>query len=278
MQHTLSESSPARLFHLDERALDHKLPEWARRTNPIVRRELGIYWKIMPIDGWQIGRYMAFQGVIIALSLLAPFLLALMMPFATISIVVLPMVFVLYIYSLFHLTIQAARSMVNETVNDSLDLLRVCPRPLQEILYSKGAAAVWRQIENLGLVIIGTALCSLPLLIIFYDQWVNAVEQPLLMRVGVATALITSVLRIPLEAALGAALGVLVGSMVRQRTPAQLASALLLLAYFVLINALRLPAWSTEIRFIVETVLPLAVPLLLITLCFRLAVWRLGQD
>jgi hypothetical protein len=66
--------------------------------------------------------------------------------------------------------------------------------------------------------------------------------------------------------------------MVRQRIPAQLAAALLLLAYFVLINALRLPAWTTEIRFIIETVLPLVLPLLLMTLCFRLAVWRLGQD
>ena len=33
---------------VDERSPMHSLPYWARATNPIVRRHLGLYWRTLP--------------------------------------------------------------------------------------------------------------------------------------------------------------------------------------------------------------------------------------
>jgi hypothetical protein len=172
----------------------------------------------------------------------------------------------------------AAIVVSDERRNGSLDLLRACPRPLHQALYSKVAAAVWRQLENLTLIITTLALFSLPLLIIQYDMTISMSEHPILMRLAVLLALASSLIRILLEAALVGAIGALVGAASTLRAPAVIGTVLLTTAYFVFINLIRLLHMGIEARLFVEIFLPLILPTLIIPLCFRAAEHMLTRD
>jgi hypothetical protein len=268
----LESKSPPSPALTQPRELDRTWPEWARRSNPIVRRQLGIYWKLMPPDFDLLGRYVGWQLVLVLLSLPVPFLLTLFMPAATVSLVVLPVAFYLHVQSLFRVGAMTTASVLDEVRNDSLDLLRLCPRPLHEILFSKAAAGVWRSIEDISMVLFAASLTTLPLLIILYDNWVGTNEQPVLARLAICAALIVSVVRIPLECALMASFGALVGTTVKLRGAAIMTTALLGVGYVAAVNLIRLPPWPPGLRLLVELVPPIVFPLLLIPLCFSLAV------
>jgi hypothetical protein len=268
----------ARLTAPEAREIDRGLPEWARRSNPIVRRHLGEYWKMMALDITVLARLFVLNGVVVLLSLPFPFLLTVLMPTVTVSFVLLPTGFVLYGQSLVMIGIISAIAVSDERRNGSLDLLRVCPRPLHQVLYSKVAAAVWRQLENLTLIITTLALFSLPLLIIMYDMTVSMIDNPVLMRVTVMLALASSLVRILLEAVMVGAIGTMVGASTSMRAPAVIATVLLTAAYFVFINLFRLVHMGMEARLFVEIFLPLILPSLIIPLCFRAAVHMLTRD
>ena len=268
----------ARLTAPEARAIDRGLPEWARRSNPIVRRHLGEHWKMMALDITMVARLFLINGLFVLLSLPLPFLLTVIMPTVTVSFVLLPTGFVLYAQSLLMIGIVSAIVVSDERRNRSLDLLRVCPRPLHQVLYSKIAAAVWRQLENLTLIITTLALFSLPLLIIQYDMTVSTSDNPILMRLAVMLALASSLIRILLEAALVGAIGAVVGASTSMRAPAVIATVLLTAAYFVFINLIRLVHMGMEARLFVDIFLPLLLPAIIIPLCFRAAVHMLTRD
>ena len=275
---TLLEQTAQRIIRRKNEDLDRRLPEWARRSNPIVRRELGVYWKLMTVDLDLIGRLYLINLGIILLSLLMPFLFMLLMPAAIISFVVLPALMIVYAFSLGRIAAAAAASMTGERDHGSLDLLRVCPRPLREILYSKAAAAVWRQIENIALVLTGVAALSLPILVIQYDWLFSAQDQPIAMRLALALGLASSILRIPLEVALVAAIGVAAGSFTRYRIAAMLAAILLGVVYFAAVNVVRLLATDPLLRLLLDVALPLLAPLPLIALSLQIALRRIEHE
>lgn len=275
---TLIEQQAQRILRPPVNEIDRQLPEWARRSNPIVRRQLGVFWKQMTIDFAAIGRLYLLNAALVGLSLLIPFLLMLLMPATVVSFVALPLLWALYALSLGRIAASAAASMADERAKGSLDLLRVCPRPLREILFSKAAASVWRQIENLGLILTGVALLSLPVLVIQYDWLFPAVEQPVLMRVAMLMGLAAAIVRIPLETALIASIGVAAGCFTRHRIAAMLAALLLGTAYFGLINLVRLLAVSPLARLLLDTLLPVAAPIPLILLAYRVAQWRIERE
>ncbi|MBE2182936.1 MAG: hypothetical protein IAE89_05890 [Anaerolineae bacterium] len=274
---TISEQIAARLLKPEAREMDRALPEWARRTNPVVKRQLGMYWKLMPVNIPRIIRWYALQAGLIIASIWLPFLFTILMPLAIISLIALPLAFGLFIYVLLQIGMAAANSMVDENRCDSLDLLRVCPRPLNEILYSKGAAAIWRQIENLGLVFAVATFTSLPMMVILFDRWFEGFDQLALSRIAVTLALGSCILRVGLESVMAAAIGLAIGSGMRRRVPANVTTGLLLLAYFAFINLIRLPGWSVEIRLLVEIVIPVALPLMIIPLCIRAAIRQIER-
>ncbi len=277
-QLTASEQIAAQILTPEAREMDRALPEWARRTNPIVKRQLGMYWKLMPLDVTRISRLFIFQAILILASIWLPFLFTILMPMAVVSLVLLPITFGLYLYVVLQVGMAAATSMVDENRCDSLDLLRVCPRPLNEILYSKAAAAVWRQIENLGLVLLAATLASLPVLVILYDRWYGTFDQPVLSRIVVILALGTSILRVLLESMLAATIGLAVGSGMRRRLPASVTTVLLLVTYFAFINLIRLPAWGGEMRLIVDVIMPTLLPVLIMPACIRLTIWQIERN
>ncbi|MFQ3566254.1 MAG: hypothetical protein SNJ59_04585 [Aggregatilineales bacterium] len=265
-------------YALTPPGVDQNLPEWARRSNPIVRRHLGGYFKAMPLELGGLGRIIGLQFAFILLTLPLPFLLTILMPVATASLVVLPAALFQYGRSLLTIGLSASAAVALERANQSLDLLRVSPRPLDQILLSKIAAAIWREIENLALIMVAVAVFSLPLLVIQYDALLSAQDQPLFMRFGLMVALLISLLRIPFEVTMIAAIGGLMGALGRVRAAAFIATALCGAAYFAFINLLRLLTLDVSARLFVEMALPLLLPAAITALCLRLSLVILTRE
>ncbi len=232
----------------------------------------------MSLDVPLVLRIFAANGIFVLLSLPLPFLLTLLMPTVMVSLVLLPIGFIMYVQALVMVTVVAATLVSDERRNNSLDLLRACPRPLRHVIYSKIAAAIWRQLENLSLIITAAALLSLPLLVIQYDMLVSMSQQAVLMRVLLVLALASSIVRIFLEVALVGAIGALAGAASTLRAPAILSALLLSGAYFALVNLIRLVDVTLELRVLFEIFLPVLLPLLLIPLCLRLTAYLLTRD
>src|SRR3990172_7259314 len=124
-----------------------ELPAWARRTNPIVRRHLGMYWKTVPPDIEPLVTAYVVQVVLIFLSVPIPFIMNTLALFIVSSVVILPFSFYYYGRVLLNIAIDSSDAMSAELRNDTLDLLRTTPIPLQDIFLGKVAAALWRQMD-----------------------------------------------------------------------------------------------------------------------------------
>ncbi len=253
------------------RELDRALPEWARRSNPIVRRHLGAYWKMLTPNVGLIVRLFLLQVALVLASIAFPALLTILMPTVTVSLVLLPLAFVMYAQLLIHVGVMSADSVVAERRNGTLDLLLVIPRSLTHILYGKVAAAVWRQVENLGMLALGVVLVSIPVLIIQNDILYSIADNPLLMRAGVILALASSLLRLILEPIMIGAIGTLVGAAMPLRIPALVATLLTGVAYFAAINLVRLLPLDPFTQLLIDTVLPVVLPVVIALASFRLA-------
>jgi hypothetical protein len=124
----------------------------------VIRRHLGGHWRALPVETDILLRVMAVQLGIIALTLLIPGLFILMFMVLPVSLVLLPIVFLMYARMLGNIGRFTVEMIVSEKANSTFELLRVTPMSLTHILYSKAAAGVWRYVEDFGLIIIGGAL------------------------------------------------------------------------------------------------------------------------
>ena len=258
--------------------LDQHLPPWARRSNPVVRRHLGVHWKVLPLETALLVRLLAIQGALILASLPMPIILPLIFTMLPVALVLLPFVFFAYGRILVHIGLFTTRMIVDEQHNNTLALLRTTPISLPHILYSKAAAGVWRQVEDLGLVIMAAAILTLPTIGLQYATYWPLDEISILSRLTLAFGIVTSLLRLLLEPAMIASLAILIGTTVPVRTPALVSLGGAGFFYFLLINLPRLLPLSLEMRILVEFVLPVALPMLVIALAFRLAVTMLKQE
>ncbi|MBI5671060.1 MAG: hypothetical protein HZC41_23950 [Chloroflexi bacterium] len=248
-------------YHSPE--LDQRLPAWARRTNPIIRRQLGMYWKTILPEVSVLVKLVIVQVGLVALSLLWPFLFDLALPTITAALLLFPIALYLYGHILFAIGTAAALSIVDELRKSTFDLVRATPISLQSILASKMAASIWRQLENLGLLMIAVAVLSMPLLISLYATLYPLDDYPLLARVAMALGLIVSLLRLALEPFMIAAIGQAAGAAFPVRSTAVITTAFLGVSYFVLLNLMRLIPMTWPLHFVVEFVLPVVLPLLL---------------
>ncbi|MDX2161711.1 MAG: hypothetical protein SF162_10330 [bacterium] len=248
-------------FSMDQ--VDRSLPAWARRANPIVRRHLGAYWKTFTPDVSALVRIYGVLVAVTAVTILVPLLYTLLVPTVTVSLVMLPFGAYVYASVLYQVGAFAAGAAHRERRQATLDVLRATPFRLRTILLSKGAAAVWRSIEDVNLVTLIALLTSLPLLLIVYHAALRPLESPLLVGLVVAAALASFTLRIFLETALIAALGLLMGTVNATRSGAVLSTSLITLGYFGLINLARLLPFGAGWLIVIELVLPLILPILL---------------
>jgi hypothetical protein len=79
--------------------IDRSLPRWARRTNPVVRRDLGSYWKTLTPDMALVLRIYLVQVALILVSFVFPVTFILLMPTVTVTLVLLPIGVVMYAQS-----------------------------------------------------------------------------------------------------------------------------------------------------------------------------------
>ncbi|MEZ4668937.1 MAG: hypothetical protein R3E39_13605 [Anaerolineae bacterium] len=257
--------------------IDSGLPLWARRSNPIVRRELGRSWRTMLPEITFLRQAFVVQAILIVLTLPFPFLIALTLPTVTASILLFP--FAIYVYGrlLFLTGATAARSITSELENYTLPLLRSSPYSTYEIIASKAAASIWRQVEDLGLLLIAAALLSTPLLISQYGSLWPLDQHPYLSRTAMILGLAVSMLRLALEPFMVAMLGIAMGAALKTRPAAVMGTVSVAGFYFLCVNLTRFIPMSWPLRFVVDFFIPLAVPLLVTALSFRLTQYLLEE-
>lgn len=247
--------------------LDRRLPHWARRSNPVVRRHLGIHWKMLPLESGLLARIILAQMALLGISLLVPLLLPLVFTLLPVAMVLLPVVFALYARLLLRIGFFTVELVVEEQRDNTLTLLRTTPMSLRQILYSKAAAGVWRQVEDLGLVIMAASLLTLPVIGLLYARYWPFEENTLVSR-----------LTLLLEPLMVAALALAAGALVTVRIHANLALAGLVFFYFLLINLPRLLELTVAQRVALELLLPPALPALIAPGALLLAQRLLTRD
>lgn len=258
--------------------IDETLPTWARRNNPIVRRQLGVYWKTLPLEIKLWSRLLLFQAVSVLLAVPFPILYSFIMPVVTVSVLLLPLVFGLYLQVLYGVTSLSVTAIVDEQRNGTLDMLMVTPLPRNHILFSKVAASIWRQLDNLNLVIAASVLLSLPIVILQYATLYPPQDQPGMTALAVILALVGYTLRLFIEPIMVGSVGLMIGTMVSPRILALIVAGTLNGAYFLFINLPRLLELSYSMRLIVEIVLPLVIPLLITWVSLNVASYLIQRD
>lgn len=272
---------PPALRRLVERSqpLDQTLPPWARRSHPVAKRQLGIYWKTLPLEVGLWVRLLLLQAGLVLAAIPFPLLYSLVMPIVTVSIILVPCAFYLYGQVLFNIARQSAAAIFDERRSHTLALLLVTPLPLHEILLSKIAAAIWRGLDNLSLVLTAHVFFSLPILVLHYAN-LFAAEQldPLLTAGAIIAALALHMARLFVEPVLVGAVGVLIGACLSPRIAAEIVAVTLGAAYFVFVNLPRLLPLSPLARLLVETALPLLLALVLAAGALALALRLLRRS
>ncbi len=259
-------------------ALDRRLPGWARRSNPIVRRHLGGFWKASLPALDELGWLLIGQLLFLLPALFWQAFLELISLAGLLSMFVLPIGLVYYVRAVVGITRSAAGSIISERQTQMLDLLRATPYPLRMILLSKAAAAVWRQMDNLSLLVFITAGLSLPPIVIQQATLYPPDKQTPIPQIMAAAGLLASVLRVCLEPLMAASVALVAGALADFEISATTWASLSMLAYAVLINLPRLLPMSWPVRLVVESILPVILPIVFTGLALHIAQRLLQRD
>ncbi len=264
----------ARRIAHDVPNIDLLFPSWARRKNPLVARELGEYWRVFlpevrPLVLWVMG-----YGALLVLTLIYPiFTLAVILP-VLIGGIVFPFMLYQYAVNLWFILQDTSYSMAREYENNTIDLIRVTPYTSREIILSKIAAGVWRRMDVLSFLSLFTAVLGMPITIIFYLNAYPPELYPLLAHGLSFVAVISYLIRVPLEMVMVSAVGVWMGTAVRTRQNALSSAVFLVVFYFLLLNMLRFIEVDWMMRLLLDAFVPLALPLLVTAGC----VWGAMQS
>ncbi len=223
-------------------------------------------------------RIYGVQAVILVLSIPLPIVLPLMFTLLPVSLVMLPFIAAAYVRVLMNISMFTTRMIVDEQRHNTLNLLMTTPISLRHILFSKAAAGVWRQIEDLSLILMGVGILSLPIIGLQYAAYWPLDESLIVSRLALMLGLAVSMLRVVLEAFMFSALAIVIGAAVPVRIPALTGVGLVGFFYFLLINLPRMLDLSVEMRILVESVLPIVLPLVVIWGAFQLAHSLLRRD
>ncbi len=277
MEHTSTDLQFVRIIKRGS-DIDTGLPYWARRSNPLVRRELGMAWRTMLPEVGFLKQAFIVQAILVALTLPFPFLIELALPMVTAAIILLPFALIVYVRVMVIVGSAGARAMTNELQNDTLNVLRTTPYSLIEIIASKAAAAMWRQIEDLGLLMLGVALLSTPLLISYYGTLWPLDQNPLLARVAIICGLGVSIIRMLVEPFMVSVIGIFMGAALRTRSAATSGTLFVSGFYFLCLNLTRLIPMSWPMRYLVDFILPLVLPVLVMLLVIRLTRYLIERE
>jgi hypothetical protein len=246
-----------RLATNDTVSLDKSLPLWARRSNPIIRRQLGAHWRVFPPEIRPIVNWVIIYAVFLGLSLTGSDLLyVLFVPLALVSAVVFPAVLWLYIRTLGQIISDSAGAMVNEYTHDSLTLLRTTPFTGMEIILSKISASVWRRMDDLQDITSYTRTMGAMVILGFYFLQFNAAAYPNVAQALALPMLIASLVRVPLEMVMVASVGVMLGAYTKSKNSAVLATTIFVFFYFLLLTLTRFLGWAWWLQWVIDAVIP----------------------
>jgi hypothetical protein len=257
--------------------LDSQLPAWARRSHPIVRRHLGMYWRVMSPQVEPIAQWYLTQALLIVFTYPVPFLLTIILPIVIISGVLLPAGLAFYARIVSDIGVDASRSMVGEIENATLPLLVATPYPVRDILLAKVAGTLWRQSENISLLMNIVAMSQMPTLVLVYLNRFPPEQYGIVSQLFMVVVFASAIIRIPLELFLTACVANAVGTMTTGRSAAAATTLVIMGFYFVLINMPRLFTLSVLPQLAVDALLPLVAPLIGILLTLWLAERAIGE-
>ena len=215
------------------------LPYWARATNPIVRRHLGLYWRTLPPEFEPIFYVCAFWVVALLVGILFPFVIDLATTVIVVSVLVIPVGLIFYIRALFSIAANSAAAMADEIRHNTMQLLMSTPMSLEQIFLGKVASAIWRKMDDLILIVQGAAIFGPPLIIMHYAGLFPLRESGPLTYLLIIVMSITALLRLILEPLMFGMVGVGIGAFVPFRAIAMTSSVAWVAFYFVLINMLQ---------------------------------------
>lgn len=251
-----------RLAVNDVVSLDKSLPLWARRSNPIIRRQLGAHWRVFPPELRPIAIWIGYYAAFLALSLTgADFIFIFFIPFALVSAVVFPAILYLYIRSLGQVIADSATAMVTEYTHDSLTLLRTTPFNTMEIILSKISGAVWRRMDDLQDITTYTRTMGGMVILGSYIILFNPANQPNVAQFLSLPMLIASLVRVPLELVMVASIATMLGAYTKSRNSAILATTIFAFFYFLLLLLLRFLGWHWTVQWVIDAVLPIILPI-----------------
>lgn len=251
-----------RLAVNDVVSLDKSLPLWARRSNPIIRRQLGSHWRVFPPELRPIAVWIGYYIAFLAISLTgADFIFIFFIPFALVSAVVFPAIVYLYIRSLGQVIADSATAMVTEYTHDSLTLLRTTPFDTMEIVLSKISGAVWRRMDDLQDITTYTRTMGGMVILGSYIVLFNPANQPNVAQFLSLPMLIASLVRVPLELVMVASIATMLGAYTKSRNSTILATVIFAFFYFLLLLLLRFLGWHWSVQWVIDAVLPIILPI-----------------
>ncbi len=261
-----------------EQAADTHLPRWARRSHPVVRRQLGLNWHTLAPDYGNLLRIYLLQVALIAATFIVPFLFNIIVPLVMAVIIFLPLALAAYGYSLYRIAAVASYQMAREVRQESVELLKILPMSLREMLLAQAAAAMWKRVDLISTLLTLGAFLSLPGVMAQYANLWSPYDFPFFSRAAMALGLASLLLRLVLEPFMVSVIGVVMGVAMPYRAASVLWSLGLTGMYFLLLNLIRRLPLADPARFAVEIVLPLVAPLVVVWLLLSLAIFLLRPD
>ena len=241
-------------------------------------RHLGGWYRAELPETRALLRIYLIQMVFLLLTFVAPFLFVFTIPFMTACLFLLPFGFYFYARVLLHIMADSVATMTEELRGNTLELLRTTPFELSEILLSKAASALWRQMGVISSLLLFVSLVSLPVLSVqVFGEW-HWEERQLLSRLALMSSLTSVLLRLLVEPLMVSILSIALAVSLPYRGLATIWTVCVMCFYFLLINLPRLMPLSWPLRFLVEYLLPVLLPVLLTFLFMRYAIHAIRRD
>ena len=234
-----ADAKPQNLIEIDDRSPMDTLPYWARATNPIVRRHLGLYWRTLPPEFEPIFYICGFWALALFAGIIFPFVTDLATTVIVVSVLVVPVGMIFYLRALCSIAANSAAAMADEIRNNTMQLLMSTPMSLEQIFLGKVASAIWRKMDDLILIVQGAALFGPPLIIMHYAGLFPLRESGAVTYILIIIMSFTALIRLVLEPLMFGMVGVGIGAFVPFRAIAMTSSVAWVLFYFLLINMLQ---------------------------------------
>lgn len=234
-----ADAQPQNLIDVDDRSPMDTLPYWARATNPIVRRHLGLYWRTLPPELEPILYTTGFWMAALLLGIIFPFITDLATTVIVVSVLVVPVGMIFYLRSLFSIAANSSVAMADEIRNNTMQLLMSTPMSLDQIFLGKVAAAIWRKMDDLILIIYGASIFGPPLVIMHYAGLFPLRESGIITYLMIIALSLVSILRLVLEPVMLGMVGVGIGAFIPFRSIAVTSSVAFVAFYFLLLIMLQ---------------------------------------